>query len=217
MTNSNGIPTDSIRIPSGFQRKKGRQAVKEGRKADHHGDVDSQVVAPNAREAITEGYVAAFQWGTRLIDTATDSLIHPWPVTDVLVERFQSRVKAVGECWEWQLSHHSGGYGQWYPRKGRPVGAHRYSAMLYLPEWHPSLYVLHHCDNPPCVRPDHLFMGTQRDNGRDMASKGRGQGQWRTECVHGHPFDYIDSDGRRRCRTCKRDRQRRYDARRKAA
>jgi hypothetical protein len=76
-------------------------------------------------------------------------------------------------CWEWQGQ--TGGtspYGQ-IKVFGRFVGAHRLSYELYkgpVPENH---VVCHHCDNPICINPDHLFIGTMADNMRDMISKGR--------------------------------------------
>lgn len=77
-----------------------------------------------------------------------------------------SRVDKTDTCWSWTGSVNGSGY-----------GPHRdaYREQIYGP-MHPKLYVLHHCDNPRCLRLDHLFQGTQSDNMKDMRKKGR-QGQ----------------------------------------
>lgn len=79
-------------------------------------------------------------------------------------------------CWEWTGSSHCKGYGQF--RNGKMVKAHVFSYELHhgpipLNSNKRGLYVLHHCDNPRCVRPDHLFLGTAYDNLLDAAQKGR--------------------------------------------
>lgn len=76
-------------------------------------------------------------------------------------------------CWEWQGQ--TGGtspYGQ-IKAFGKFVGAHRLSYELYNGEIHEDHVVCHHCDNPICINPDHLFVGTMKDNMRDMKEKGR--------------------------------------------
>ncbi len=93
-----------------------------------------------------------------------------------LADRFWSKVDTSGECWEWTGAHSFGGYGQMSvpgPPPQRPVRAHRISYELANGPIPDGMCVLHHCDNPPCVRPDHLFLGTLRDNSQDMSSKGR--------------------------------------------
>jgi hypothetical protein len=90
-------------------------------------------------------------------------------------QRFIARVDlAFGDaCWEWNGHRNDRGYGLiWH--NGRHVRAHRVALILALGSIPDGLLVLHHCDNPSCVRPSHLFVGTQADNMRDMAHKGRG-------------------------------------------
>lgn len=90
------------------------------------------------------------------------------------VERFwASVVKTEDGCWGWDGHVGTGGYG-WFNAEGRHHKASRFSYRLHHQRDPGHLFVLHRCDNPPCVRPDHLFLGTHRDNMIDMTRKGRG-------------------------------------------
>jgi hypothetical protein len=75
-------------------------------------------------------------------------------------------------CWEWPGTRNWYGYGQ-LQIDGRTLRAHRVSWERHVGPIPPGLFVLHRCDNPPCVRPDHLFLGTQADNMADKMRKGR--------------------------------------------
>lgn len=66
--------------------------------------------------------------------------------------------------------------------------AHRYSWFLTYGEFDLALKVLHKCDTPPCINPDHLFLGTQADNMKDCVKKKRTKAQKQTHCKHGHPL-----------------------------
>lgn len=91
------------------------------------------------------------------------------------VERFWSKVAVTAnpdKCWEWQASTGHFGYG-WIAWGKRPEHAHRVSWLLTYGEIPDRLFVLHSCDNPSCVNPKHLFLGTHLDNARDKEAKGR--------------------------------------------
>lgn len=89
-------------------------------------------------------------------------------------QRFWSKVRIGDGCWEWTASTHKFGYGQLFVEwKARPLQAHRVSWELHFGEIPKGKHVLHKCDNPLCVRPDHLFLGTHEDNLSDMNRKGR--------------------------------------------
>lgn len=77
-----------------------------------------------------------------------------------------------GNCWEWVGYRDRAGYGL-IRHLNRNLRAHRASYILFYGEFDQSLYVCHKCDNPSCVRPSHLFLGTPKDNTRDMISKNR--------------------------------------------
>lgn len=93
------------------------------------------------------------------------------------VDRFWSKVRPeVGDaCWEWQAARERAGYGVFNPSKapGKKQSAHRFSWELHYGPIPDGMWVCHRCDNPSCVRPDHLFLGTPRDNYEDMHQKGR--------------------------------------------
>ena len=89
-------------------------------------------------------------------------------------ERFWSKIDRRGteKCWPWLAAKQKGGYGvAWFG--GKLFRAHRLAFMLGRTEFVGALSVLHSCDNPSCCNPRHLFLGTQRDNMRDMIGKGR--------------------------------------------
>lgn len=97
---------------------------------------------------------------------------NPTPEQD-LIHRFWSKVKKTDTCWIWKAGKKGGGYGSFY-YKGHRISASRFSYILHYGEVSDELEVLHKCDNPPCVRPDHLRAGNHLENMQDMAAKRRG-------------------------------------------
>lgn len=86
-------------------------------------------------------------------------------------QRFWSKVNKTETCWLWTAGAPMG-YGA-FALGQKKVKAHRFSWELAYGRPDPALDVCHRCDNPLCVRPDHLFLGTARDNIRDMFEKKR--------------------------------------------
>lgn len=90
---------------------------------------------------------------------------------------FWAKVNRTGDCWLWTAGVWNSGYGQFSVRAGkgqrRVVGAHVYSYELANGPVPAGLEIMHSCDNPLCVRPDHLSVGTHTENVRDASAKGR--------------------------------------------
>lgn len=111
-------------------------------------------------------------------------------------ERFWDRVKIVDDatsCWEWQGGRLRGGYGSVCLVFGSTTQAHRLAWMLQKGDIPKGMFICHKCDNPPCVRIDHLFLGTRTDNMRDCANKKRFMVQKHPDM---NPFNNPDFDRR---------------------
>lgn len=134
-------------------------------------------------------------------------------------DRFWSKVNKTQTCWVWTGSQNpisgkrlpNGRREQIYPGYGmiwngkRNILATHASWFLYHNLW-PSQFILHKCDNPPCIRPDHLFEGTLRDNLLDCMKKSRyrGGGKKNDICKRGHSLleNPISNKFGRQCRIC---------------
>jgi HNH endonuclease len=133
-----------------------------------------------------------------------DSELSDWE----LVERRGWTVTSEG-CWEYSGFRNSHGYGEIRDRKR----VHRISYEHHTDLIPPGLHVLHSCDNPPCLNPEHLRVGTHEENMLDMKAKDRGRWAGMTQCPNGHPYDASNDLGRGnhvRCLTCDRERKRRW-------
>lgn len=150
-------------------------------------------------------------------------------------ERFWKFVEPMTEgngCWEWSGGLSNPGYGKLEvpiaPCKPRAILAHRLSYEMHYGNIPDASFVLHRCDNPSCVNPKHLFLGSQGDNVRDCVAKGRNRNGDRTQaaeitrayhasrsaCKLGHPLDGINAtNGTRFCQACSREAKRRYKQR----
>lgn len=183
----------------------------------------------NRAELIEAGAQAVCDWDPDYDSTDEDTRAAVGVVIDAVAPRiawtaarFMVNVQPIEiGCWMWTggIVH---GYGCWEV-DGRRERAHRWAWELFVGPIPEGMHVLHRCDNPPCVNPNHLFLGTQTDNVQDMDAKGRRRNQYadRTACHNGHP--YVEGSWRwskngrggigRVCRECHRlAQQRRREA-----
>lgn len=133
-----------------------------------------------------------------------------------LPDRFWAKVDRRGddECWEWRGGKQGRpgfDYGRYY-LDGKTVPAHRY---MYENVHGPAtgLVVRHRCDNPPCVNPGHLQLGTHKDNTRDCVERGRNWHNKITHCPKGHEYagdNLYEHRGSRQCKACRREADRAY-------
>jgi hypothetical protein len=137
-----------------------------------------------------------------------------------LAERFWEKVEKRGpdECWPWRGATMPSGRGVTMDEQSRRLYAPRAAVILSGREMPAEKYACHHCDNPNCVNPAHIYVGDAYTNAVDSAARGR----WinpmsiKTHCKNGHPFsgdNLIERDAakkHRRCRACQQASKRRY-------
>lgn len=143
------------------------------------------------------------------------SKIYKLPIREYIETRINKEMQP--DCWIWTLAKDKDGYGVAHKGRGN-FRAHRISYETFIGPIPEGFSVCHHCDNPPCCNPAHLFLGTNQDNMDDMVAKGRKPRK--SHCPKGHPYSgtnvVFESDGSQKCKICKRTREKlRYHAREK--
>ena len=127
-----------------------------------------------------------------------------WP-NGSLETRFMCRVEISESCWIWKSSKNTAGYGRTnlMGRGHKTQFAHRLSWELFVGKINDGMNILHTCDNPSCVRPSHLSIGTQSDNIVDAVRKGRHRNTKKNSCKNGHPLNGSNLVMRGKSRACR--------------
>lgn len=137
-------------------------------------DMVSKGRAPNGQKLLTPQVRNDRQKDTTGIICQTCGLYNPH---NTIEERFWSQVDKSSECWIWVGNANNKNYGVFNHStvngKRMRMFAHRMSYSLVYDDLSEEVVLCHKCDNSLCVRPDHLFVGTQAENMKDMVSKGR--------------------------------------------
>jgi len=113
-------------------------------------------------------HICANDWSRTGALSPHVAIPHP---SEETIQRFNSHIKYTDACWEWTGAIR-GGYGAVVINK-KCYRAHRVAWVIRFGDIPNGMCVCHHCDNPRCVRPDHLWLGTQQENQEDKIRKGR--------------------------------------------
>lgn len=140
------------------------------------------------------------------------------------LEKVSMRPSSEGGCWIWTGYKNRKGYGR-IKFNGSMFYAHRISYTLFVAAVPSNRLCCHTCDNPSCVNPKHLFLGTWADNTHDMVAKGRHHEQKKTHCANGHEYTEDNiywstrvsrKNPQRKCKICTRAVMNRHNARKRA-
>jgi hypothetical protein len=118
------------------------------------------------------------------------------------------------DCWNWNGTKNTKKYGQLMINRKRHM-AHRISWSLKNGEIPTGMVICHKCDNTSCINPDHLFLGTQKDNIQDASRKGRMHKSTNLYCKNGHLYNekntyYCHDNKHKRCRVCAKESRIKY-------
>lgn len=129
------------------------------------------------------------------------------------IQRFFSKIKQSGSCWQWIASKDRSGYGLFLYQK-RKVSSHRFSYILFFHDIPIGLEIDHLCKNKSCVNPDHLEAVTHLVNVRRGHSGNDNHESRKTYCPQGHQYSKENTrtykNGSRACKECVRNRNREY-------